>query len=180
MEQRAFAEQIVRKQKNGKVYLMQAGIGILAVLCLVIVALIPALMMFVPILIVMIILLAVLLIRRMNIEYEYILTDHLLDVDTIRAKSSRKRLFSVDVKNFDRLAAVEGEEELKHLRSKAQTVYDVASSARASGRWFAEFGSGGETGRTLLIFEPNERMLKALMLAVSPRKVRKPQNGGEV
>ena len=38
--------------------------------------------------------------RRIDREYEYIYTDGLLDVDVIFGKNSRKRLLSVDAKEF--------------------------------------------------------------------------------
>ena len=166
MEKRLFAEQLVTENKTIKSLFMKIGIALLAVLCLLILALIPQLFPFVPVLIVGILVLAYFLIRRMNVEYEYTLTENILTVDRIRAKSTRKRLLSVDVKHFDVFAPLEGDEQLAAKKGSFQTVIDASSGAGAPGRYYAEFSSGGEAGKTLLVFQPNARMIDVLRFSV--------------
>lgn len=79
-------------------------------------------------------------------EYEYILTDNILDIDMITAKRSRKRLKSLDIKLLAECGRVEG---------------DVAGafmcpSRRSDNLYYLK----SEKGETVII-DPNEMMLRA-------------------
>ena len=172
MEQRTYAEQIVKCKRSGKTFFLQTGMIILAVVLLAAMSFIPAIAALAPAIAVVIVVAAFLLIRRMNIEYEYTVVESRLDIDCIRGKSDRKRILTVDVKNFDCLAQVESAEEMAHLKRTVQTVHHAAP-AELDGCWYATFSLGGEEGKTLLVFKPNERVIDIIQRYVPQRNIRK-------
>ncbi len=170
MEQRTYAEQIVKCKKTGKTIVLQIGMIIIALMMLAIMLFIPVIAALAPALAVVIVVAAFLIIRRMNIEYEYTVIESRLDIDCIRGKSDRKRILTVDVKNFDCLAQVESAEEIAHLKRTVQTVHNAAP-AELDGCWYAIFSLGGEDGKTLLVFKPNERVIDIIKRYVPQRNI---------
>jgi hypothetical protein len=102
----------------------------------------------------------IVLFRRLNLEFEYIVTNGEMDVDKIMGRRSRKRMFTVDCRNFDILAPVKPEYRNEYESRSITSKIDVSGHADAPGRWFAVYNSK-DGARTLLIFEPNEKMLEA-------------------
>jgi hypothetical protein len=102
----------------------------------------------------------IILFRRLNLEYEYIVTNGEMDVDKIMGRRSRKRLLTVDCRNFDILAPYSPEFRAEYESQTIAATVDVSSHPEAPGRWFAVFHAK-DGKRTLLIFEPNEKMLDA-------------------
>ena len=96
-----------------------------------------------------------------RVEHEYILTNGELDIDRIIARRRRKRLFSVDISSFEMFAPVNeaNQKDLAHF-SRTLKITDCGSAPSAPDRFFAVFTpKKGGKGRTLLIFEPDERMV---------------------
>jgi hypothetical protein len=100
------------------------------------------------------------LFRRLNLEYEYIVTNGEMDIDKIMGRSSRKRLMTVDCRGFDILAPYKPEFRAEYASQTIANIVDVSSHPDAPGRWFAIY-SAKDGRRTLLIFEPSEKMLDA-------------------
>ena len=105
------------------------------------------------------------LFKRMNLEFEYSYFNGDLDIDKIMNRETRKRLFSVQVKEMDIIAptgsdALLGYQQLKVLDCSSQkqdrSAYELVATYR------------GEKMRVR--FEPNNEMLNA-MRDVAPRKV---------
>jgi len=105
---------------------------------------------------------AIYLIIRQNIEYEYIVTNSILDIDKIMAKKSRKRLLSVDFKEITYCKPFE-KESLVGVK-----VMDFTPNGIEDGVYIVEFFKNAE--RTLLLFKPNVKVLTNLKKA-SPRLV---------
>ena len=105
--------------------------------------------------------------RRQNAEFEYILTNGEMDVDRIFDRSTRKRLLSVDCRSFETLApykpAFWGEYQ------SVSAKIDASSGSEDAARYFAVF-PGKDNRRTLLVFEPNDRMMAAFR-GLIPRKI---------
>lgn len=160
-----FNEQLVKRSPSAKARLVQIGVGVLAVLLCGILAFIPSLLSVIPVLLVAIIVCAFVLIRRQNIEFEYILNDNTLDVDKIFAKSSRNNVTSVDISSVE--AFLIEERDVKALKEEFQTVYDCAGD---EGECYSIVYPGvGDEGRCILLFTPNEKMLESLKRVISPR-----------
>jgi hypothetical protein len=102
----------------------------------------------------------IILFRRLNLEFEYIVTNGEMDVDKIMGRRSRKRLFTVDCRLFDILAPYTPDFRNEYSSQAISSVVDVSSHPDAPGRWFAIFNAK-DGKRTLLIFEPSEKMLDA-------------------
>jgi hypothetical protein len=112
----------------------------------------------------------VLLFRRTDLEYEYILTNGELDIDKIMGKRKRKRMLtSVNCRSFDVLAPMIPKYEHEYGKVQLKRV-DISSSQDATGRWFAVY-VGDKGVRTLLVFEPNVKMLETLKKFVPRSKI---------
>ncbi len=98
------------------------------------------------------------IITNFNVEYEYILTNGELDVDKIVAKSSRKRLVNIQVKDF----AAFGRVTQPVLDGEYDTRIYAYSDYTRPDACYAEFEKNG-MGKTLLLFNPNSEFAKKLM-----------------
>jgi len=104
-------------------------------------------------------------------EFEYAVTNGEIDIDRIMGRSTRKRILTVDCRNFDVFLPLIPENASEYQSKTIKTTVDAASSSDAEGRWFAIF-QGKDGQRTLLIFEPDERMLNVINAAL-PRRLQK-------
>lgn len=113
---------------------------------------------FLPIAIALVIYLAYRLISNSNIEYEYIVTNGSLDVDKIIARKSRKKVLSVNAKDFEYFAPMT-EEYASVFDDKSITKrIDVSSNRYSERTYFAIFYNHGE--KVCLIFEPTDKMIE--------------------
>ncbi|WP_058486093.1 DUF6106 family protein [Defluviitalea phaphyphila] len=106
-------------------------------------------------------------IQRQNIEYEYVFTNGDLDIDKIINKSSRKRVLSTSVKNFEIMAHVE-DKNYEHELSNFEKILDFSSGEVKSNTYAALFMY--ENQKVKMIFEPNEEILKGILNYI-PRKL---------
>ena len=92
------------------------------------------------------------LIKRFNIEYEYIITNGTLDVDKIINRSSRKRVLSCEIKNIERI------EKYNHaappIGNFKETV--IACSVNNDSAYFVVVSEEGK-GSRLIVFAPNDK-----------------------
>lgn len=102
-----------------------------------------------------------------NIEYEYIVTNGELDIDIIISKRKRKRIFSASCKDFDIVSPVKSSRFDQSVQSIKNRI-DASSSIDSPDAYFITLNYNGE--RTLVIFEPTEKMLNNFRLFI-PRKV---------
>ena len=107
------------------------------------------------------------LVRRQHTEIEYILTNGEMDVDKIMDRSTRKRLVTVDCRSFETLAPYKPAF-LRDYQNMPATI-DASSGSENANRYFAVY-PGKDGKRTLLIFDPNERMMDAFSSFI-PRKI---------
>lgn len=89
------------------------------------------------------------LIKRTDIEFEYILTNKELDIDRITAKSRRKRVYTIDFSAVDICAPV-----ATHKSELARQAYKTidCTGMGVGDVYFADITS--ETGVTRVLFEP--------------------------
>ena len=83
-----YIEQLVARKPGARARVIQVMTAVVALLLILLLALIPGAILWVPLLFVGIVLLAVILIRRQNVEFEYSLNGDELVVDKIFAKST--------------------------------------------------------------------------------------------
>lgn len=105
-----------------------------------------------------------------SVEYEYALTNGDLDVDKIIAKRKRKRLITINIRGCELCAPVHSEKYKRELNNtNFRTKIDASSSPSSPHAYFIVC-QHPTYGLTRLIFEPDDRMLKACHTA-APRKV---------
>jgi len=102
----------------------------------------------------------------MNIEFEYSVTNGYVTVDQIAGKRKRKRLVAFESREVEAFGIFRPE---LLGNSGYKTKLLVGSSMKAEQLWYAVF-STQKTGRTILVFEPEQRVLDAIKPAL-PRQV---------
>ena len=95
---------------------------------------------------------------NLNSEFEYSVTNNLFDVDKIIAKSRRKRLVSMDVKNIDDIGTYNPE---KFIGRKFDLTVNAVGNPANEGIIYVVTRHPTK-GKTLLIFQPNEKIIEAL------------------
>lgn len=106
-------------------------------------------------------------IPQFNLEYEYLYVNGELDIDKIISKTKRKRVGSYAVSNMELLAPLHSGELDAVKRDSSIKIRDC-SSGEGEGRYGMVMNSNGK--REMIIFEPNETMLRDIR-RLSPRIV---------
>lgn len=162
-----FCEYMVKHKKKG-IDILYEFVCIFLALCLsamVFLLLFGRLMGFEVFLIAGIWYLALHFLGKTNIEYEYTLTNNVLDIDKIMSKKTRKRVISIDFAEAE--ACGYAEDRFKDRNVPYKTM-DVSGDLSDEGVYFIDFSKGGEKCR--LFFRPNAKILENLK-AMNPRKV---------
>ncbi len=150
-----FIEQIVKKRKSA------GEIAIIVVTLLLAVALVLGFWMFVPPFVVFAAAIAGFcgwwMITAQNKEYEYCVTNGDIDIDMIIAKRKRQRLVSVAGRKVESLLPYKP----GTPQNGFQRVVVTAPSLKDTGLWMFTYNSK-KNGRTMVVFQPEERVLKAL------------------
>ena len=161
-----FVEQIVAKKKGGKEWAIIFGSLVLCVLILLFGM--PFVFAFIPILgAALIVGLGYgewWLITNQNVEYEYSVTNGDIDIDQITARRKRKRIVSVVGNKLEIL-------EPYSAASYAARPFDrrviAAPSEQEEGLWCFTYRSK-KSGHTLVVFQPEKRVLNALVIGLPP------------
>ncbi len=154
-----FFEQIVPIRKTGKSWAALIGIWFAAIVLIYICVftVVAAYLGFLSFLLVAgIIYGAYKLSARFSIEYEYIITNGIMDIDKIIAKSSRKRVASFDLANVDRLEKFNPN--ARPVGNFAKTV--IACDENDPDAYLMVITTEGK-GSTLAVFAPDERIRNA-------------------
>lgn len=153
-----FFEQIVPIRKTGKTWAAFIGIWLLALIlvaaCLLILSgfigslglLLAAGVIFG----------AYKLSSRLSVEYEYIITNGVMDIDKIIAKSSRKRMASFDLANVDRL-----EKYNPNARPVGNFTKTVIACNEFDGDAYLMVITVEGKGSSLVVFSPDDRIKSA-------------------
>ncbi len=102
------------------------------------------------------------LLRRRHVEYEYVFTNGVLDIDAIYAKRRRGHVLSVKARDMLICAPVYVRrfEEAYLNMSGVKRTYALASSLSAQNIYFADFMMNAE--RVRLLFEPTVKMITGM------------------
>ncbi|MBQ6907264.1 MAG: hypothetical protein IJR79_01395 [Clostridia bacterium] len=150
-----FREQIVERKKNTKDMAIIAGIVALTLLLSFVLISIAGALAF--------LLLCGLwygawrLITGKNIEYEYIITDTILDIDKIIAKRSRKRILSIDLADAERFMPIS---DMPNIDVK---TVDATPNGIEDGVYGVDFSSNAQMQR--LLFKPDKKFLNSAKMA---------------
>lgn len=156
-----FVEQIIEQRPTTKSNLIKLGIALAAILISSVVLFFAVLRVIFPVTLALCCWGAYILIKSQNLEFEYSYTNGELDIDKIMGRRRRQHILSVRVRTFDIFAPMTAEFEREFTSNTIIHTEDVSSSPKAPNRWFAKYVDN-EGRTTLLIFEPNERMIAAI------------------
>jgi len=160
-----FVEQIVPKQKGAKEFAVIGGCVFAALMMLLV--LLPLLFEFIGMMglfLVMGIFYGMWwLLSSLNREYEYSVTNGDIDVDEIIARRKRRRLVSV---SGDKIESLEPFSEQAFAARPFDRRVIVAPSVKASDLWCFTYRSK-KNGHTLVVFQPEQRVLNALIPGLS-------------
>ena len=108
---------------------------------------------------------ALYLIRKKNIEYEYTLTNNILDIDRIFSKKTRKRVTSIDIAKIEYIRPIEDGDFTKNPNF---TDHNLCECKTAKNTYVLAFYKEGKGHK--VFFTPNDKMKKKLK-EVNPAKV---------
>lgn len=103
------------------------------------------------------------LLTGLNIEYEYSVTNGDIDIDQIIARRKRKRVVSVSGKKIESLEPYSQQE---YMSRKFDRQVIAAPSVSEPGLWCFTYRSK-KNGHTLVVFQPEKRVLEALKSGLS-------------
>ena len=107
---------------------------------------------------------AIKLAARLNLEYEYCVTNGTLDIDTIINRNSRKRLISVEVSELDTFESFDPQKiDTKRFDKTVFAVGDVNSDLPL----YCATLRHPVKGRVLIVFQPDERVLAAVKTSLN-------------
>lgn len=153
-----FKEQLIAVKSKSKTTMKKTGIIIVAII-LAVIAMSFGGGFIGPVILVGVLFGASYLIRGMNLEYEYILTNNELDVDKIMNKERRKRCYTIDLKEINIMAHIDDAVRKPEFERAVKTV-DVSSGEKGPNTYVIVFPH--KDGLLKLIIEPNDEMKKEI------------------
>ena len=164
-----FNEQLVARKPNQKDLMKKVAIVAGGAAAFFAALTVEFLMGFILPIIVIVIVAVVFLMRRYNVEYEYVFTNGDLDIDKITNKSRRKQAISVNVRSFETMVPANKKEYEREV-SQFTKLLDFGSGSITDETYIVIFEQNKE--RIKMIIEPNEQMFKAIRTYI-PRIVKK-------
>lgn len=152
-----FFEQIVSIKKSGKSIALFSFIWLFALTLCALLFLTGILGSFTPILIVALGYGAWWLTSKLNVEYEYIVTNGTMDVDKIINKSSRQRISSFELQNVERL-----EKFNDHLLLNVKKENIVFACNKNDPNAYLLVASAKDTKVNYIVFSPSEKLQAAI------------------
>lgn len=153
-----FTEQLVTKRKSTK----STTLKILTIIAIVVLILIVLVFGFITQIYSICLLLALgigfggyYLTSLYSVEFEYIVTNGDIDFDKITNKSSRKRLLTINAKEFTAFGEYSDDMDRKNIDS----FLDVCGNEEP--RYYADF-KHNKYNRTRIVFTPNDAVLSAI------------------
>ncbi len=153
-----FCEFLVKK-KSASDKLKRFGLSVLcAAVCVLIfyvsVAVFRPLITFMPLLIAAAIYLTVIYSRNFSIEYEYIFTNGVLDIDIIKGRIKREKFLSVPCRSIEYMGPV------RSVRASQNRVVNAIYDEKRPGKYIVTYSEHGT--KTDLYFQPPEKLLVSM------------------
>ena len=160
-----FKEQLVKRKPTAKDRLIKVAVifGIIVVL-FVSMSLVPAFGMVITVAVGFG---AYIFLGRLKREYEYSFTNGELDIDVIYNRSSRKRIFTGNVRNFELMAHVDDPSHQNSFASATEVKdYSTGTTSDRSYAFLANYNGK----RQKIIIEPNNELLEAMAKSLTRSK----------
>ncbi len=151
-----FNEQLVKRNSDSKDKIKKIIIGGLSLVgCLVLTFAIPIVGLFVG---VVFLGCGGYFISMLDIEYEYIMTNDIIEIDCIYAKRKRKKVIEFNVKDIIAMVKVTENKE-QHTFNTAKKTIDFTSNTNKDNGYKAIIK---QEENIMIKFEPNEKILEAI------------------
>ena len=160
-----YSEYLVKKQPTAKDAVIKYGLIVLTALFA------AAGLFMIPLLLIVAVALAVacyFVIPKTDLEYEYLFVNGELDIDAVMAKSKRKKMKTLDLKDADLIAPLNSHRMDYYNGNTKLKVLDYSSGDASHKRFAIIIRSGNETCK--IIIEPDEKMAQAIKNS-APSKV---------
>lgn len=151
-----FVEQIVPIKKTAKTWLIYIAIAIVAILFMTLIFYIPYTRGVFIVFDALIIFGVFKIYSMLNIEYEYIITNSTMDIDKIIAKSSRKRITSIELSNVNRIEKYTGA-----LPKDIENQCFFAANLNSDDLYILYYKEEGKQQKAFVI-EPNAKLIAAM------------------
>lgn len=155
-----FVEQLVKRKPSTSVICLRILIWVAAILFVLPLCLTPMGFIMVPLALVAAYFVAKFLLGRLNLEFEYALTNNELDIAMIIGQKKRQEMLSLRAADMEFVAPVCQKYQTEFESKNVKTTYNATSSDSSDNRWFILFRKDGNTCR--LIFEPKEQFIDGL------------------
>lgn len=100
--------------------------------------------------------------RNFSLEYEYIFTNGVLDIDVIKGRARRKDLVSIPCKSIEHMAPI------RHGFSTDRKVVDAIYNEKLGRKYYVNYSQSGVA--YTLLFQPPEKILDN-MKKYNPRNI---------
>lgn len=157
-----FHEQLIVRKKTSSEKVKQVLIIIGGVLVGLITFFIPIINTLGPVLLVLAIWGAIYLSRNYNIEYEYAVTNHYLDIDKIIAQRKRSRVVSLDIRKIDYFISSKDSSMFNAQKNDKSIVQSFDCTSNTGEENVYAIVANVEGKKTRILFEPNEEIVQAI------------------
>ncbi len=152
-----FYEQIIKQKKNSKDYLV---IALTVVIGLIFIAFAHSIIsFFLPLWIFISCWFGYFIISGRCLEYEYSITNHVMDIDRIAGKRRRRKMIIIDLKEIQGYGIC-GDEGYQHAVRKGIQVLDFSSRSKNGAKKYCIVPRPKAT--YVVVIEPNETMLECM------------------
>lgn len=166
-----FKEQLVKRERNLKDDIKKCSIIAVAI-TLSLLVLYKIDIGGAAVVILVIALIAAYFVHNMNIEYEYSVTNGDIDIDRIYNKTKRKNVFTGNCADFLVMAHIDDNEHLGQYKDLKK--YDFSSGGIYGNTYI--FVTEYKGKKAQIIIEPNEEILNAMLVTMTPKKLFKNKN----
>lgn len=115
----------------------------------------------------LVIFLAVKRIKGLNVEFEYVYTAGVLDIDIIKNRSKRKNVFSGTVEEFEVMAHINDKE---HLAMYNNLPLQNFSSCEILDNTYV-FVTTGQGSKKRFVIEPKKELVDAMLVDMTPSRL---------
>jgi len=153
-----FCEYMVKRKKQKIDYILEVVLILIAIyLSFIVFAMMQVFKSFTLLVIAAIWYGVIYLIRRKDIEYEYTLTNNVLDIDRIFAKKTRRRITSIDIAKVDYIRLVEDRD---YEKNPEVIDHYLCECRESKNNYVMMLARDGKVHR--VFFTPNDKMKKNL------------------
>jgi hypothetical protein len=112
------------------------------------------------------------IINTRSIEYEYIVTNSVIDIDKVMSKKRRKHLVSIDIHSATKMARIDDNDENSVFKNPPQGVKVLNYSAMSRNGYTYFIDCMADDKRAIVLLQPSSKIVESLW-KYNPRAVKK-------